>query len=106
MLTILVFVSQDKFDKLIDIIAIVNAQNMGEEYIFHEVQVHANGKIFKVQAMIDTGTIFNLLTEDLISEYNILMENKVPFFTAANRSKMHLYKQSHVAIKTHGHDGS
>ena len=77
---------------------------MSKGYIFHKVRVHASGKIFKMQAIINTKTMFNLIVQDLVREYNILGDNKVPPFTAANRGKMRFYKQYHRAIEIYGHD--
>ena len=42
------FISQNKFDKLVDVIAIVNTQNLSKGYIFYNVQIYVSGKMFKI----------------------------------------------------------
>ena len=104
--TILAPVYQDKIDKLVDVVAMVNARNLGEYHIIHKVRVHASGAVFKIWAMINTRTIFNLIAQDLVKKHNIPKDNKVPSLMAANRGRLCLYKRHQVAIKTYGHNGS
>ena len=104
--TTLAPVYQDKIDKLVDVVAMVNAKNSDKHHIFHKVRVHASGAIFKVWAMINTGTIFNLIAQDLVKKYNIPRDNNVLSLMAANRGKLRLYKKHQVAIETYGHNGS
>lgn len=59
--TTLASISQNKFNKLVDIIAMVNLRSSDKLYIFHNIQIYANGKTFIVKAMIDTGIIYNLI---------------------------------------------
>ena len=56
--------------------------------------------------MIDIGTIFNLIAQDLVKEHDIPGDNKMPSLMAANRDRLRLYKQHQVAIVTHGHNSS
>ena len=106
LLTTLAPVYQDKIDKLVNVVAMVNARNSNEHHIIYNVWVYASGAIFKVRAMIDTGTIFNLIAQDLVKEHDMLGDNKVPSLTAANGGRLCLYKQHQVAIEIYGHNGS
>ena len=105
-LTTLVPVYQDKINELVNIIATVNVKNLDKYHIFHKVWVHANDAVFKVRAIIDTRTIFNLIAQNLVKKHNILGDNEVPSLTAANRGRLRLYKWHQVAIKTYEHNGS
>ena len=104
--TTLARVYQDKINELVNIVAIVNARNLNKHYIFHNVWVHASGMVFKVQAMIDTGTIYNLIAQDLVKEYDINGDNDVPSIIAANGGRLCLYKQYQMAIETYRHNSS
>ena len=104
LLTTLAPVYQDKIDKLVDVVAMVNTRNSSDHHIIHEVRVYASGAVFKVWAMIDIGTIFNLIAQDLVKEHDIPGDNEVPSLTAANGGKLRFYKQHQVAIKTYGHN--
>ena len=84
----------------------VSTRNLDEHHIFHNVRVHASGAVFKVRAMIDTGTIFNLIAQDLVKEHDIPRDNKVPSLMAANKGRWCLYKWHQVAIKTYGYNDS
>lgn len=55
--------------------------------------------------MINTKTIYNLITQDLIKKYNIPGDNKVLSLTATNKNKMRLFKYHHIIIKAYRHDG-
>ena len=92
--TILALVYQDKINKLVNVVALVNARNSDEYHIFHKVRMHASGAVFKVWAMIDTGTIFNLIVQDLVKEHDIPGDNndKVSSLTTVNRGRLYLYK--------------
>ena len=105
-LTTLAPIYQDKINELVDVVAMVNARNSDKHYIFHKVRVHASSTVFKVQAMIDTRTIFNLIAQDLVKEHNMSGDNEVPSLTAANRGRLRLYKRHQVAIKTYEHNSS
>ena len=70
----------------------VNVRNLDEHYIFHNIQVHVSSMVFKVQAMINTRTIYNLIAQDLIKKYDIPEDNKVPSLIVANKNRLHLYK--------------
>ena len=106
LLTTLAPVYQDEINELVDVVVMVNARNSNKHHIIHNVRVHASGAAFKVRAMIDTGTIFNLIAQDLVKKHDISKDNKVPSLTAANRGRLRLYKQHQVAIETYGHNGS
>ena len=54
--------------------------------------MHASTMVFKVQAMINTGTIYNLIAQDLVKEYDILENNKLPSLMAADGGRLRLYK--------------
>ena len=54
--------------------------------------MHANNVIFKIQAMIDTKMIYNLIAQDLVKKHDILGNNKVLSLMTANRSKLRFYK--------------
>ena len=41
-------VYQNKIDKLVDVVAMVNAKNSDKHHIFHDVWVHASSTVFKV----------------------------------------------------------
>lgn len=56
--------------------------------------------------MIDTGTIYNLIAQDLVKEHDIPGDDEIPSLTAVNGGKMRLSKCHHVAFKAYGHDGS
>ena len=105
-LTILAPVYQDKINKLYDVVVMVNARNSDDHHIIHDVRVHASGMVFQDWAMIDTGTIFNLIVQNLVKKHNILRNNKVPSLTAANRSRLCLYKRHQIVIETYGHNNS
>ena len=104
--TTLAPVYQDKINKLVDVVAMVNARNLDKHHIFHKVWVHASGVIFKVRAIINTGSIFNLIAQNLVKEHDIPGDDKMPSLMATNRGRLRLYKQYQVAIKTYGHNGS
>ena len=84
----------------------VNARNSNDYHIIYDIQVHASGAVFQVRAMINTKTILNLITQDLVKEHDIPGDNKLESLIAANRGRLRLYKRHQVAIKTHGHNGS
>ena len=69
--TTLTSVYQDKIEELYNVVAIVNARNLGNHHIIHDVWVHASGTVFQVRAMIDIGTIFNLIAQNLVKEHDI-----------------------------------
>ena len=104
--TTLAPVYQDEINELYDVVAMVNARNSDDHHIIHEVRVHASGSVFKVRAMIDTGTIFNLIAQDLVKEHDIPGDDEVPSLTAANGGGLRLYNRHQVAIETYGHNGS
>ena len=104
--TTLAPVYQDKIEELYNVVAIVNARNSGNHHIIHDVWVHASGAVFQVRAMINTGTIFNLIAQDLVKEHNIPGDNKLPSLMAANRGRLRLYKQHQVTIETYEYNGS
>ena len=106
MLTTLAPIYQNEINKLVDVIAIVNARNSDEYYIFHNIRVHASGAIFKVRAMINIETIFDLIAQDLVKKHDIPEDNKVLSLIAANEGRLRLYKQHQVAIKTYRHNSS
>ena len=56
--------------------------------------------------MINTETIYNLIAQDLVKEYDNLGDNEVPSLMAVNGSKLHFYKQHQVIIETYGHNSS
>ena len=85
-------VYQDKIDKLIDVVTIVNAKNLDKHHIFYKVWVHASSAVFKVLAMIDTGTIFNLIAQDLVKEHHIPGNDKVSSLMVVNGGRLCLYK--------------
>ena len=84
----------------------MNTRNLDKHYIFHKVQVYISGAVFKVQAMINTGTIFNLIAQDLDKKHDIPGDNKVLSLTTANKGRLYFYKQHQVAIKTYGYNSS
>ena len=88
----LVLILQDKFNKLVNVIAIVNAKNLDKYCIFYDIQVYANNIVLKVWAIINIKTIYNLIAPNLIKEYNIPRDNKILSLMAANRGKIYLYK--------------
>ena len=104
LLTTLAPVYQDKINKLVNVVVIVNARNLDKHYIFHDVFVHASGAIFKIQAMTNIRTIYNLIAQDLVKEYDIPRDDEMLSLMAANGDRLHLYKQHQVAIKTYGHN--
>ena len=55
--------------------------------------------------MINTRTIYNLITQNLIKEHDILGDDKMLSLMAANGGKLCFYKQHQVAIKTYKQDG-
>ena len=67
--------------------------------------MHASGTVFKVQAIINIETIYNLIAQNLVKKYNIFKNDKVLSLMAVNRSRLRLYKQYQVAIKTHEYEG-
>ena len=70
----------------------VNAKNLNKHHIFHNIQVYTSCMIFKFQAIINTGTIYNLIAQDLVKEHDIPADDKVSFLMAANRGRLHFYK--------------
>ena len=48
LLTILAPAFEDKIDKLVNVVAMVNARNLDKHYIFHNIRVYASGMVFKV----------------------------------------------------------
>ena len=42
--------------------------------------------------MINTKTIYNLITQNLVKKHNISRNNKVPSLIAANENKLRFYK--------------
>ena len=88
----LALIYQNKINKLVDVIIIVNTKNLDEHHIFYDVQVHASGVVFKVQAIINTGTIYNLIAQDLIKEHDIPGDNKMLSLMVTDTGKLHLYK--------------
>ena len=48
--------------------------------------------VFKVQAMINTEMIFNLIAQNLVKEHDIPGNNKVLSLMAANEDRLCLYK--------------
>ena len=84
----------------------MNAKNLNKYHIFHNIWIYANSAVFKIQAMINIGTIYNLITKNLVKEDDISGDNKIPSLIAANNGKLRFYKQHQVAIKTYGHNGS
>ena len=90
--TTLAPVYQDKINKLYNVVAMVNARNLGDHHIIYDVRVHASGAVFQVWAMIDIGTIFNLIAQDFVKEHDIPGDNKVLFLMAANGGSLRLYK--------------
>ena len=43
--------------------------------------------------MIDIGTIYNLIAQDLVKKHNIPGDNEMLFLMATNGGKLCLYKQ-------------
>ena len=99
-------VYQNKIDELVDVVVMINARNLDKHHIFHDVRVHVNNAVFNVQAVINIETIYNLIAQDLVKEYDIPGDNEVPSLMAANEGRLRLYKQHQMAIKTYGHNGS
>ena len=54
--------------------------------------------------MIDTGTIFNLIAQNLVKEHNIPGNDKMLSLTAANGGRLRLYKRHQIIIKIYGHN--
>ena len=79
----------------------VNARNSDKYHIFHNIWVYANGVVFKVQAMIDIRTIYNLIAQDLVNKYKIPGNNKMLSLMATTGDRLYLYKQYQVAIGTY-----
>ena len=75
--TTLALIYQDKINKLVNVVAMVNARNSDKHHIIHNVQVHTSGAVFKVQAMIDTGSNFYLIAQNLVKEHNIPTANEL-----------------------------
>ena len=105
LLMILAPVFQNKINKLVDMVALINARNSDKHHIFYNIQVHASGMVFKVQAMINTETIYNLIAQILVKKHNIPRDDKISSLMAANEGKLRFYKQHRVTIKTYGYNG-
>lgn len=85
-------------------VIMINLRKLDKQYIFHNVQVYANGETFTVRVMIDIETIYNFIAQDLIKEHNIPRDNKVLSLTAANGGKMCFFKHYYEAIEAYGQD--
>ena len=89
-LTTLAPVYQNRINKLVDIVVIVNTRNLDKHHIFYNVRVYTSGLVFKVQAMINIGINYNLIAQNLVKKYDIPRDNEVPSLMAANRSRLRL----------------
>lgn len=102
---ILASITQKKFNKLIDIVVIINMHNnLYKWYIFHDFWIYASDKIFIIKAMINTKTIYNLIAKNLIKKYNIFGDYKVLSLMGANIDKIRLFKHYYMVIKAYKHD--